>query len=381
MHNADRGIFDLRRGHPIRVSGSGTDVLAAAVEGLTPGQLDRLTVMTGGRPRLILTPHRASAMGWPQPLEEGWEGVALQPTGTVDPESLFVLASAPEGSDDASSAARLLEGAVLQRAAESEAAALELVRAGRLLPAVVTAFIPDPEPEAIASAVADGMLLDVDAAQAREVAEHPRLELAHVSEAPVPLADAPVTRFMLFREGNGIQEHVALVIGEPSRWPDPVPVRLHSACLTGDLFGSLRCDCGDQLRRGVKMINDSGGGVLLYLAQEGRGIGLANKLRAYTMQHAGMDTIDSDCQLGFGADGRRYEAAVEMLEFLGIERVRVLTNNPAKIDALRAGGIEVASREPVHGTVNPHNLRYLSTKADRGGHWLEELLAAEAERG
>lgn len=99
------------------------------------------------------------------------------------------------------------------------------------------------------------------------------------------------------------------------------------------------------------------------------------------MQTAGLDTIDSDCQLGFEADGRRYDAAVEMLEFLGIDTVRVLTNNPAKIEALRAGGIQVAAREPVHGTLNPHNLRYLSTKADRGGHWLQELLASEAERG
>lgn len=231
------------------------------------------------------------------------------------------------------------------------------------------------------SDLADGMFLDVDEHEARAVAHHPRLELAYVSEAPVPLADAPVTRFMLFREGNGILEHVAVVIGEPSEWPEAVPVRLHSACLTGDLFGSLRCDCGDQLRLGVKAINESGGGVLLYLAQEGRGIGLANKLRAYTMQTAGLDTIDSDCQLGFEADGRRYDAAVEMLEFLGIDTVRVLTNNPAKIEALRAGGIQVAAREPVHGTLNPHNLRYLSTKADRGGHWLQELLASEAERG
>ncbi|ADC71786.1 GTP cyclohydrolase II [Thioalkalivibrio sp. K90mix] len=381
MHNADRGIFDLRRGHPVLLSGEQSSVLVAAVEGLTPVLLDRLTHMTGGRPRLILTPHRASAMGWPQPLAEGWEGVALEFAPGTDPEALFTLASAPEASNEGEHPAHALDQAEVRPAEPAEVAALELARAGRLLPAVVSARVPEPVPEAIHSALADGMFLDVGEREARAVAHHPRLELAYVSEAPVPLADAPVTRFMLFREGNGILEHVAVVIGEPNEWPDAVPVRLHSACLTGDLFGSLRCDCGDQLRLGVKTINESGGGVLLYLAQEGRGIGLANKLRAYTMQTAGLDTIDSDCQLGFEADGRRYDAAVEMLEFLGIDTVRVLTNNPAKIEALRAGGIRVVAREPVHGTLNPHNLRYLSTKADRGGHWLQELLASEAERG
>ncbi|WP_018868205.1 MULTISPECIES: GTP cyclohydrolase II RibA [unclassified Thioalkalivibrio] len=381
MHNADRGIFDLRRGHPVLLSGEQSSVLVAAVEGLTPVLLDRLTHMTGGRPRLILTPHRASAMGWPQPLAKGWEGVALEFAPGTDPEALFTLASAPEASNEGEHPTHALDQAEVRTAEPAEVAALELARAGRLLPAVVSARVPEPVPDAIRSALADGMFLNVDEREARAVAHHPRLELAYVSEAPVPLADAPVTRFMLFREGNGILEHVAVVIGEPNEWPEAVPVRLHSACLTGDLFGSLRCDCGDQLRLGVKTINESGGGVLLYLAQEGRGIGLANKLRAYTMQTAGLDTIDSDCQLGFEADGRRYDAAVEMLEFLGIDTVRVLTNNPAKIEALRAGGIQVVAREPVHGTLNPHNLRYLSTKADRGGHWLQELLASEAERG
>jgi len=381
MHNADRGIFDLRRGHPVLVRGAQASILAAAVEGLTPALLDRLTHLTGGTPRLILTPHRASAMGWPQPLADGWDGVALEFAPGTDPEALFTLASAPEASNEAAHPEQLLGDVDVQPALPAEAAALELVRAGRLLPAMVSTRVPDPVPEAIRSALADGMFLDVSEDEARSVADHPRLELTYVSGAPVPLADAPVTRFMVFREGNGILEHVAIVIGEPAQWPEVVPVRLHSACLTGDLFGSLRCDCGDQLRMGVKAINESGGGVLLYLAQEGRGIGLANKLRAYTMQSAGLDTIDSDCQLGFSADGRRYDAAVEMLEFLGIDTVCLLTNNPTKVEALRAGGIQVAAREPVHGRINPHNLRYLSTKADRSGHWLQELLAAEAERG
>ena len=146
---------------------------------------------------------------------------------------------------------------------------------------------------------------------------------SYVSDGPVPLEDAEDARFMCFREANSLLEHVAIVIGNRESWPDPVPVRLHSACLTGDLFGSLRCDCGEQLRGSLRIFARSGGGVLLYLAQEGRGIGLGNKLRAYLLQQEGLDTIDADGTLGFGADERRYDAAIEILRYLHIDRIRL----------------------------------------------------------
>jgi len=179
---------------------------------------------------------------------------------------------------------------------------------------------------------------------------------------------------MLFREANGVVEHVAVLIGDPAAWPDPVPVRLHSACLTGDLFGSLRCDCGEQLRGSLRSFVAGGGGVLLYLHHEGRGIGLGNKLRAYALQQEGLDTVDADGVLGFGADERDYEAAVGMLRHLGVERVRLLTNNPEKVRALEEGGIDVVSRQPLHGTLNRHNLPYVRAKVDRAGHWLRDML-------
>jgi GTP cyclohydrolase II len=167
---------------------------------------------------------------------------------------------------------------------------------------------------------------------------------------------------------------VAVVIGERKDWPDEVPVRIHSSCLTGDLFGSLRCDCGEQLRSGVSNIEKMGGGVLLYLAQEGRGIGLANKLRAYTLQDQGHDTVDADQILGFGEDERRYCVAVDMLAALGINKVRLLTNNPTKLRALAEGGIEVAGRQELYGVVTKENRRYLAAKANRSGHMLNEVL-------
>ena len=154
-----------------------------------------------------------------------------------------------------------------------------------------------------------------------------------------------------------------------------MPVRIHSACLTGDLFGSLRCDCGDQLRGSLRVFAASGGGVLLYLAQEGRGIGFGNKLRAYTLQQEGLDTVDADYTLGFGADERRYDAAVEMLRHLRIDRVQLLTNNPEKVRAVRDGGVRVVDRQPLYGTLNRHNLRYVSAKLQRAGHWLGEMLS------
>ena len=147
-----------------------------------------------------------------------------------------------------------------------------------------------------------------------------------------------------------------------------MPIRLHSACLTGDLFGSLKCDCGEQLRRAVQSFAEGSGGVLLYLDQEGRGIGLSNKMRAYALQAEGFDTVDADAVLGYGADERRYEIAAQMVSLLGYKRVSLLTNNPRKIAALGSYGIEVTDRIALVGTINPHNERYLKAKVERSGH-------------
>jgi GTP cyclohydrolase II len=193
--------------------------------------------------------------------------------------------------------------------------------------------------------------------------------LSRVAEARVPLADAETARLIAFRPGDGGSEHLAILIGSP----DPngsVLVRLHSACFTGDVLASLRCDCGDQLRGAIAAIAEAGGGVLLYLAQEGRGIGLVNKLRAYQLQDAGFDTVDANEQLGFDADERVYLPAAEMLRQLGFGTVRLLTNNPDKMAALERYGIRVVERVPHIFAANGHNERYLRTKAARSGHLL-----------
>lgn len=251
------------------------------------------------------------------------------------------------------------------------------MRRALLIPAALCAFVSEETAADIEEQLAEGRLLEVNAQDAEQCLAGAPGMLKRVSEANIPLEDAADSRFVLFREPDGLREHVAVVIGKPERWEGAVPLRLHSACLTGDLFGSLRCDCGEQLRNAVADIQAMGGGVLLYLAQEGRGIGLANKLRAYTLQDGGLDTVDADQVLGFGDDERQYAVAVDMLNALNIDQVQLLTNNPLKMEALRQGGIEVVSRQALYGSVTDHNQRYLNAKATRGGHLLEDVLSGQ----
>lgn len=193
-----------------------------------------------------------------------------------------------------------------------------------------------------------------------------------MADAQVPLAAARDARLVAFRSADGGVEHLAIVIGTPADRPGAAPplVRLHSECFTGDLLGSLRCDCGPQLHAALRRIADEGAGVLLYLAQEGRGIGLPSKLRAYALQDRGLDTVDANRALGWQADERNFMVAATMLEQLGIKRLRLLTNNPDKLAALSACGIEVVGREPLPIAPNGVNDHYLETKALRLGHLL-----------
>lgn len=286
--------------------------------------------------------------------------------------------------------------------------ALALAREARLAPAVVCYKISSEQ----AHDLLDAGLMHVDPAQVQAFVATRPIQLEQVSDAPVPLASAwaadreaaargdgtqPVgavggdaaqsggfagradgdhaidSRFVVFREKDSDFEHVAVIVGNPDfNGKEPVRVRLHSSCLTGDLFGSLRCDCGDQLRGTVQRLAKDGGGIVLYLSQEGRGIGIANKLRAYRRQDAGLDTLDANHALGFRMDERHFEVAAAMLKSLGCTHINLLTNNPAKIAALRDAGIDVVEREGVKGGVNAHNQRYLLTKMKRGGHLFDQ---------
>ena len=371
MHEAERGLFDLKRGRPLYVTtpadaGPALAVLLATVEGLTARTLDQVRGLDDGQLRLAVTRYRAEAMRL-STNGHGRKALSLSLNGYTTPDEILRLSSTTVSHPQVTLDARL--------ASLPEVGGLTLARLGQLLPAIVAAPVGVSAASNVRTLVETGSVLSVTTPQIDAMARAVHVEVTHVSDGPVPLQEAEDARFMSFREANGILEHVAVLIGDRENWPDPVPVRIHSACLTGDLFGSLRCDCGEQLQGSLRVFGERGGGVLLYLAQEGRGIGLGNKLRAYALQQEGLDTVDADCTLGFGADERRYDAAVEMLQHIDISRIQLLTNNPEKIRAVREGGIEVVDRQPLYGTLNRHNLRYVTTKVQRAGHWLGDMLS------
>ncbi|RZU98067.1 GTP cyclohydrolase II [Spiribacter vilamensis] len=367
MQRIRRALIDLRRGEPVHLAHPEGGMLILALENLSEALLARARTLATDDPYLLITRHRAHAVG-------------------LENDDDHDLAMALDADEPVETAIRLASDRAAPRterpgraADPAEQQALHLARQATLLPALV-ALGTGRDDTRLDDEIRCGEILSVDIADIRTACIENARQPERISEARVPLAEAEQSRFILYREADGLLEHVALIVGEPDHWPETPALRMHSACLTGDLFGSLRCDCGEQLRSAVGTIAAEGGGVLLYLAQEGRGIGLANKLRAYGLQDTGLDTVDADRLLGFGADERRYEVAAAMLNDLDIHRVRLMTNNPAKIAALERHGIEIAGREALHGAVNRHNERYLTTKAERAGHWLGEAITNAARR-
>jgi GTP cyclohydrolase II len=324
---------------------------ALAAEAVTPETLAALAAITGTVPVMAVTGRRARVLGL---AAEDAGVVCLRAEGGLTAATVAALA------DPVLAGPRPDLGAIAAIAARPDcvvAQSVALAKLARLLPAVVVVEGGVPAAGQVAVAAADIAAYQVNAAASLRV----------VSQARVPLAGAENARIIAFRPADGGIEHLAIVIGEPDV-DQPVLARLHSECFTGDLLGSLRCDCGDQLKGAIAEIAQAGSGVLLYLAQEGRGIGLVNKLRAYQLQDDGFDTLDANLQLGFDDDERIYQPAAQMLRLLGIGAVRLLTNNPVKVGQLAAHGIQVAERVPHVFPANDHNKTYLSTKATRGGH-------------
>ena len=353
--DVDRALAEFRSGRPIRIISESEETVAVPVEGLTEERLlafRSLCVPTP--PRLIITARRARALGL-----DASGAMALHVPSDAKATSLLALVT------DAMPGRRLQ--AVPASAAGS--AAIQLVKLAQGLPAVLEA---DTCTDSMGAAGSRIVCVRTEAVPQFHDAITRSLTIA--SEARVPIGSGKTTRFVVFRDITGANS-VAVVIGDPDL-SGPVAVRLHSACLTGDVFGSRRCDCGDQLRLAINHLGAAGGGVVLYLAQEGRGLGLVNKMRAYRLQDSGLDTIDANTTLGFDDDERDYAIAARMLEMLGIGTVRLLTNNPAKISGLSRAGIKITERLPVEAPVNADNRRYLTAKAARAGHQLDYLIAA-----
>jgi GTP cyclohydrolase II len=360
QHQVERAAGEFRRGVPVLIRDQSGQSLFLPAETLAA---DALTTARGfgGTPLLMVLTH-ARAQTLKIPLYTP-DVVAIRLEADVDTRRIRSIA------DPATDLSDPLKGpfdAVRSELPSGAAAAVRLAKLAGLLPAVVAA----PIEETLSANLEDVVKLDASLVERYQAAASQSLQL--VARARLPLKEAETCELVSFRPADGGTEHHAIIIGESSSQhlatPGPVLARLHSECFTGDLLGSLRCDCGDQLRGAVEAIAEAGGGILLYLAQEGRGIGLMNKLRAYELQDQGFDTIDANERLGFEADERLYDSAAQMLKLLGYNSVRLMTNNPEKIRALEAAGIDVKERVPHSFPDNIHNRDYIATKAKRGGH-------------
>jgi len=340
-----RAIAALRRGAPVRIGGSGfLAVETADAQALQAFDAD-------GTANLLISGHRAAILK----LANQRDGVPAGPV-LIERTPWLDLAGALAVADPARDLGSPLKGPFRTAPIENPdeaAAALTLARLAGVLPAL---FVGGSA----------GVAVEASPDEVRAAARSDALAI--VSRAKLPNRFSENAEIVAFRAAADGSEHVALLIGAPSGQP-PL-VRLHSECLTGDVFGSLKCDCGPQLDDALKAIAASGWGILLYLRQEGRGIGLANKLRAYALQDQGFDTVEANLRIGFGDDERDYAVAAAMLAKLAQERVRLLTNNPRKVAGLEAEGVAVVEQVPLRSGLNPHNEAYLETKRLKSGHRL-----------
>lgn len=342
--DAERCIVELERGREVIVRSGLTATTVALVETLKQETLQKLAAT--GDYQLVLTQARANALGY----STNEQLLVIQMSADTTLQQVQALSGLQP-------VTQLFEfDKKSQVVTQTATAALTLARQAAVLPACLMYSQP----------VQHTNVLEISAASANRYLRDSGA-LIELSHAKIPLATADEATLTVFRELHGSAEHVAIAVGKPDL-NQPVTVRLHSSCFTGDILGSLRCDCGEQLQGSIASMAKAGGGIVLYVSQEGRGIGLASKLRAYQLQDEGLDTIEANQHLGFEADLRRYPAAVSMLRSLGIQQIRLVTNNPTKIEALRRDGINIVERLPSFATVNVHNERYLETKRERAGH-------------
>jgi GTP cyclohydrolase II len=352
----NRGVAEFHARRPVFITGGGETLLTLPVEGLDAQRLAEFVALCAPvMPRLVITARRALALGL-----DATTPVALNFTAGLDVDIILALVAD----------AKIDRPVDVKAAGPAASAAIELVKLSQGLPAVLVADV-------VAGGAINHHIITVEAEAVARFGDETIRSLAIASKASVPLNSGARADFVVFRDAMG-GSPVAIIVGKPD-FSEPVLVRLHSACLTGDVFGSRRCDCGDQLNLALKRLEEIGGGVVLYLPQEGRGLGLANKMRTYQMQDDGLDTVDANTTLGFDDDERDYGIAARMLQMLKCNRVVLLTNNPAKLDGLAKSGIEITGRMALEAPINADNRRYLTAKAARAGHRLNHLVTSQAE--
>lgn len=351
-----RARGDLRMGLPVVLSASSGAVLAAAAETLSGERLAQMRALGAGTV-LAITARRAETL-----KARAYDGDLARIVPPSDADLRWFL-SVADPADDLNAPMKGPLQTVREGSAALHRLALGLVKSARLLPAAVITQINDG-----AAFAAENGLTRIESTEAEGylTANSP---LHEIISARLPMEVSEAGRLHVFRPEDGGEEHYAIEIGRPDRG-QPVLTRLHSACFTGDLMGSLKCDCGPQLRAALAQMGQEGAGVLLYLNQEGRGIGLANKMRAYSLQDQGFDTVQANHRLGFEDDERDFRLGSDILKKMGFCAVRLLTNNPAKIDIMERNGIKVTARVPLKVGETAHNRGYLATKAAKSGHML-----------
>lgn len=341
--SAAKAIDALRRGWAVAINGKNATIGLIAIETATDAAL------ASG---ILLSASRAATLKLANQFAAADTALPVMIDRPLDLDEKLALAIA----DPALDMRYPMKGPFAAQAlpdAEAAKAAMELAREAGLLPAFL---VVDP-------ALADAQVSPADVAAFQDAGQ-----LWIAARARLPVSASSDAELVAYRSTADAADHVALVVGKRDG-STPV-VRLHSECLTGDVLGSLKCDCGPQLHEALHQIAGAGWGVLLYLRQEGRGIGLVNKLRAYALQDQGFDTVDANIRLGFAVDARDFGVAAQMLRLLSVDRVRLLTNNPEKVAGLEAEGVTVVERLPLKIAANPHNAHYLDTKRDRTGHKL-----------
>lgn len=350
-----RARADLRLGLGVVLTGGGDAVVAIAAEVVDDTRLNDLRAL--GPLELALTARRAQTL-----KARAYDGDLARVLVPAEVDRRWVRALA-DPADDLMHPMKGPLHCARGGNADLHRAALTLAKQAQVLPAILVVRITGA-----AQFAADHDLTLIDVAQVADLL-HASPAMAEVVHARLPLTVSEAGRLHIFRPEDGSVEHYAVEIGQPPR-DKPVLARLHSACFTGDVLGSLKCDCGPQLNAALAQMAEEGAGVLLYLNQEGRGIGLANKMRAYSLQDQGFDTVEANHRLGFEDDERDFEIGAAILREMGFDQARLLTNNPNKIKMLDENGIKVTERVPLKVGLTRHNEGYLATKASKSGHLL-----------
>ena len=357
--SVERAASDLRRGAIVLIRDGDQSLLVTSAELIIDQRLDDFKQFSSAEPLVGLTYNRANILK----ISPRSGDVALVKISNYMDSA--VISSMADPADDLINVMQGPFQVADVMTSDIHSAGIILCKIAKLLPA---AIFCDPVNRSDTWA-ADHNILSLSAEDILGHTLNDALSLNIITSAKVPLEGAENATMIAFRPSDGGTEHFAIIIGDPPR-DKPVLTRIHSECFTGDLLGSLKCDCGDQMRGAIKYIAEAGSGILLYLSQEGRGIGLINKLRAYHLQDQGFDTIDANERLGFLADERIFEPAAQMLKKMGYEQVSLLTNNPLKVDGLKSCAIDVTERVSHKFPSNNHNELYLRTKKKRSGHLL-----------